>query len=291
MLLAPATAAAQELEPKAYTNLPIGLNFLVAAYAHSNGGLSTDPSLPLEDAHLKIDTGVLAYARSLDLWGQSGKFDVVVPYSHLTGTGLVAGQPRERNVNGLGDPRFRLSVNFYGAPSLSLKDFAAYRQDLTLGASVQMAAPVGQYDASKAINLGSNRWSIKPDVGFSKAWGAFMLDLTAGVTVFSTNDDFFGGQKLEQAAIYSLQTNLSYTFDGGIWASLGATYYSGGRTTVDGVRKDDALSNSRAGLTVSMPVDRNNSVKLNASSGISTRTGTSFNTVGVAWQYRWGGGL
>src|SRR6478609_7011644 len=72
-------AAAQELEPRAYSNLPIGLNFLALAYAHSKGGLSTDPALPVEDAHLKIDTGVLAYVRSLDLWGRSGKLDVILP--------------------------------------------------------------------------------------------------------------------------------------------------------------------------------------------------------------------
>lgn len=290
-LLTPAAAKAQELEPKAYSNLPIGLNFLVVAYAHSSGGLSTDPSLPVEDAHLKIDTGVLAYARSLDMWGASGKFDVIVPYSTLSGTGLVAGQARQRDVSGLGDPRLRVSVNFFGAPSLSLREFAAYRQDWVLGASLQVTAPVGQYDASKAINLGSHRWSFKPDIGFSKTLGAFIVDMTVGVTAYSTNDDFFGGQTLEQAPIYSLQSNLSYTFRGGIWASLGATYYSGGRTTVNGVRKDDALSNSRVGLTVAVPIDRNNSVKFNASSGISTRTGSNFDTVGVAWQYRWGAGI
>jgi hypothetical protein len=154
-----------------------------------------------------------------------------------------------------------------------------------------VTAPAGQYDASKAINLGSNRWSIKPDIGLSKALGVFVVDLTAGVTAFAANDDFAGGQRLEQAPIYSLQSNLSYTFSGGIWASLGVTYYVGGRTTVDGVHKDDELSNSRVGLTVSVPIDRNNSFKVNASNGISTRTGSNFATVGAAWQYRWGAGL
>jgi len=97
-VLAPA-AQGQELEPRAYSNLPMGLNFLAVGYAHSQGGLSTDPSLPLTDAHLKIDTGVVAYVRGINLWGSSGKFDVIVPYSHLSGTALVAGQPLERRKN------------------------------------------------------------------------------------------------------------------------------------------------------------------------------------------------
>ena len=289
-VLAPA-AQAQELEPRAYSNLPMGLNFLATGYAHSKGGLSTDPSLPLTDAQLKIDTGVVAYVRGVDFWGSSGKVDIIAPYSHLSGTALVAGQPRERVVSGSGDPRFRLSVNFYGAPALTLAEYPAFRQDLVVGASVQVTAPWGQYDPSKAVNLGTNRWSIKPDVGFSKAFAPFTIDLTAGVTLFSRNDDYFGGQALDQAPLYSAQANLSYDFGRGIWASLGATFYRGGRTTVNDAPKDNTLNNSRVGLTIAVPFDRYYAIKFNASSGISTRTGTNFDTVGLVLQYRWGAGL
>ncbi len=284
-------AHGQELEPRAYSNLPMGLNFLAAGYAHSQGGLSTDPSLPLTDAHLKIDTGVVAYVRGIDLWGNSGKFDIIAPYSHLSGTALVAGQPRERVISGAGDPRFRLSVNFYGAPALTLNEYRSYQPDLIIGASVQVTPPWGQYDASRAVNLGTHRWSIKPDIGFSKAFAPFTVDLTAGVTLFTRNDDYFGGQALDQAPLYSAQVNLSHDFGGGIWAALGATFYRGGRTTVDDAAKDNALSNSRLGLTVAVPIDRYCAIKFNASSGISTRTGTNFDTVGAVLQYRWGAGL
>ena len=289
-VFAPATHA-QELEPRAYSNLPMGLNFLAAGYAHSKGGLSTDPSLPLTDAHLQIDTGVVAYVRGINLWGSSGKFDVIVPYSHLSGTALVAGQPLERDISGASDPRFRLSVNFYGAPALTLRDYPAYKQDLVIGASVQVTPPWGQYDPSRVVNLGTNRWSIKPDVGFSKSFAPFTIDLTAGVTLFSRNDDYFGGQALDQSPLYSAQANLSYDFGRGIWASVGATFYRGGRTTVDDAPKDNALSNSRVGLTIAVPIDRYYAIKFNASSGISTRTGTNFDTVGLVLQYRWGAGL
>ncbi len=290
-LLHTAVAQAQELEPRAYSNLPMGLNFLAAGVLHSQGGLATDPSLPLQDAQLSIDTGVLVYLRALDLWGRSGKFDLIAPYSHLSGSALAAGQPRERDVSGFGDPRFRLAINFYGAPSLTLSQYPSYKQDLVAGASVQVSAPWGQYDPSKAVNLGTNRWSIKPDIGFSKAFTPFTFDFTAGATFFSRNDDFFGGQIVDQDAMYSTQANLSVDFGRGIWAALGATYYWGGQTTVDGVPQDNALGNSRLGLTLALPIDRHYSLKLNASSGISTRTGTSFDTVGLVLQYRWGAGL
>jgi hypothetical protein len=287
----PSAAESQELEPRAYSNLPIGMNFLALGYAYSRGGLSTDPSLPVEDAHLRIHTGLAAYVRSLDFWGRSGKFDVVVPYSGLSGTARVAGEPASREVSGFGDPRLRLAMNFLGAPSLDLSGFRGYEPDLVVGGSLQVGVPIGQYDPSRAVNLGTNRWSVKPDLGFSKTFGAFTADLTAGVTFFSTNHDFFGGQKVEKDPLWSMQANLSYNFPGGAWASLGTTYYRGGRTTADGVRKDDALGNARIGLTVSLPIDRRFSVKLNASSGISARTGSDFDTIGVVGQYRWGAGL
>jgi hypothetical protein len=229
----------------------------------------------------EIHTGVLAYARSLDIWGKSGKVDIIVPYSQLTGTALVAGQPRDREINGLGDPRIRFSVNLYGAPALSLQEFAGYRHDLVVGASVQVAVPAGQYDPDRLVNLGANRWSIKPDVGFSQAFGSFTLDLTAGVTFYGDNDDYFGGQRFEQAPVYSVQTNLSWNFDGGMWVALGATYYNGGRTTTNGVRNNDALANARAGVTLALPVNRYHSIKFNVSDGVTTRIGTSFRTLGV----------
>jgi hypothetical protein len=291
VFLAVFAAEAQELEPRAYANLPIGLNFVIGAYGYSQGGLSTDPSLPIEDAHLKIHTAAFGYARSVNLWGCSGKLDVIAPYSHLYGSALVSGQPKERDITGLNDPRVRLSINFYGAPALAMPEFAKTKQDFVVGASVQVTVPVGQYDPSKAINLGSNRWAIKPDFGFSKSFRPVTLDLTVGATFYQDNDDFFGGQKLEQDPLYSMQLNLSYDFGRGIWAALGGTYYRGGRTTLDGVRKDDALSNSRGGLTVAVPASRKWSVKFNVSTGINARTGTSFDTIGVAGQFRWGAGL
>jgi hypothetical protein len=288
-------ATAQELEPRAYANLPVGLNFAVAAYAYSKGGLATDPALPVEDAELEIHTGIFAYARSMAFGDRSGKFELIVPASDLSGDGLVAGERRERDTRGFGDPRFRMSFNFRGAPALGLREFAAQpaaeRDKLVVGASLQVTPPLGDYDSDKAINLGTNRWAMKPDIGFSKKFHAVTVDMSAGVTFFGDNDDFVSGQTLEQDPIYSIQTNLSYDFGRGIWTALGATYYAGGRTTIEGQRKDTEIGNSRVGITQSLPINRYFSMKFNASRGISTRTGTSFDTVGLGLQYRWGDGL
>jgi hypothetical protein len=144
LLFMAAPTHAGEIEPRSYVNTPVGINFLLAGYAYSSGGLSTSGSSPIKDAQLQMNTFVLAYARSLDVWGKSGKIDIILPYSYLSGDAMVAGHPRGRDVSGLNDPRFRFSVNFYGAPALSLPEFAKYQQDLIIGASIQVSTPLGQ---------------------------------------------------------------------------------------------------------------------------------------------------
>ena len=284
-------ARGQDLEPRTYSNIPVGLNFLIAGYGYSVGGVVTDPSFPLEDGDVQIHSTVLAYARAVDVWGTSGKVDVVLPFAWVSGTATFRGQPREREVSGLADPRFRFSVNLYGAPALSLQEFADYEQDLIIGASLQVSAPLGQYDSSKLLNIGTNRWSIKPELGLSKALGPLTLELDAGVTFYTNNDDFLNGMTLEQDPIYAVQGHLIYNFGAGVWGALDATYYTGGRTTVDGVKGDTLQENTRLGLTVALPVNRHNSIKLYASTGVFARTGSNFNTGGIVWQFRWGGGL
>jgi len=291
LLFVAAQAHAGEIEPRAYVNTPVGINFLLAGYAYTDGGLSTAGSSPIKDAQLKMNTGALAYARTLDVWGNSGKFDVILPYSQLSGNAMVDGQPRERDVSGFHDPLFRFSVNFYGAPALSLQEFADYRQDVIIGASVQVSAPLGQYDKDRLVNLGNNRWFVRPDIGISKAWGAFTVELSTGVFFFSNNDDYFGGNTLEQDPVSSTQVHATYNFGSGVWAAVSGTYDYGGRTTIDGVRSDVSMDNSRVGATLALPVNRNNSIKLYASGGVHTSSGTDYNLLGIVWQHRWGRGL
>ena len=283
-------AGAQSLEPRLYSNAPVGLNFLLGGYGFSTGSAITDPSVAIEDGELEVHVPFAAYARSFGLWGKSAKFDVVLPYSFLSGTASAAGVPVSRTVDGFADPSFRVSMNFIGAPALSVAEFKEYQQNFVFGGSLQVLAPFGQYDSSKLVNLGTHRWTIKPGLGLSKTFGPVVLELTGAVAFYTTNDDF-QGQERKQEPIYSVQGHMVYKFRNGIWAAVSSTYYAGGRSSTNGIENPDAQSNSRLGATLALPVNKNNSVKLYVSSGVSTRTGSDFDTYGLAWQYRWGGGL
>lgn len=284
-------ARAQSIEPRAYSNAPIGVNFLLAGYVYTRGGLSFDSSVPVTNPHLDVSNAVIAYVKVLDFWGKSGKVDVIVPYSWLSGTADYQGQPLQRMVNGFGDPYFRLSVNLYGAPALTRQEFVHYQQDLIIGASLQVTAPWSQYDDRRVVNLGTNRWSFKPEVGISKAVGQWTFESQLAATFFTDNTDFYNGHTRSQDPIYSIQGHVIYGFKSGIWASADATYFGGGRTTIDGTLKPNLQRNWRFGATLAIPVDVRNSVKLNASKGTSARTNNNYDLIGIAWQYRWGAGL
>jgi hypothetical protein len=289
--LCAAGAAAQDLEPRSFANTPVGLNFAIAGYGYSSGEVTADSSVPLDNAHVRINTAVLAYARSLDVFGKSGKIDVIAPYAWESGSATYAGEPVSRSVRGLGDPRMRVSVNFYGAPATTLEDFANYHQDLIAGASLQVLAPLGQYEQDKLLNIGNNRWAFKPEIGVSKNWDPLIVELSVAGAFYTDNHDFLDGHRREQDPVYSAQAHAIYAFRAGFWGALDFTYYRGGQSTIDGEINDDMQSNTRVGATLALPLNRYNSIKLYGSKGTSVRFGGRYDTIGVAWQVRWGGGL
>lgn len=290
LLIASVGARAQEIEPRAYSNAPVGVNFLIAGLVRTEGGLTFD-AVPLTDARLRTTTAVFAYARTLDLWGKSGKFDVIVPYTALEGSALYRGDPIERDVRGFGRSAFRVSINLHGAPALSLQEFRDWKQDVIVGVSLQVSPPWAQYDEDRIVNVGSNRWSFKPEIGVSKAVGAWTFEAQAAVVFFTDNDEFFNGSTRSQDPLYALQGHAIHAFRNGTWLSLDATWFAGGRSQVNGVLNNDLQQNWRVGATLAIPIDRANSIKFTASSGVSARTGNNFDAIGVAWQHRWGAGL
>ncbi len=110
------TARAQEIEPRAYSNAPVGVNFLIAGYAYTEGGLAFDPALPVDNPQLKTSSAVIAYARVLDFWGKSGKVDAIVPFTWLSGSADLADQTIQREVDGLADAKFDCRSTFTERP-------------------------------------------------------------------------------------------------------------------------------------------------------------------------------
>lgn len=280
-------AAGQELEPRAYSNIPVGLNFVVTGYTYQAGGVAFDPTVPLDNAQMQVHGPFIAYARSIDVGGLMGKIDIAVPFAFLSGTAEVKQQPVSRYVAGFADSRIRFSVNFIGAPALPMSGFKNYKQNLIVGASLQIYLPFSQYDPERMVNIGTNRFTFKPEIGVSKKFGPLFIDMATGAAFFTVDHDFFGGKGLSLSPIGYVQAHVIYSFRIGIWLALDGTYYWGGRPTVDGVEGNALQKNTRLGLTFAVPLGIHNSLKLYMSTGVSTRTGSDFDAIGLAWQYRW----
>ena len=282
-------ATAQELTPRVYAPNPAGGNIVVLGYGRSSGGVLFDPSLPFDDVNATINAGSLLYGRTFGLFGRSANAVVGLPYVWGEIDGFVEGEYQRITRSGLGDLRGQLTVNLLGGPALTPREFASHRPTTILGLSLAVAVPSGQYDPAKLINIGSNRWSFKPEMGVSKTMGRWYLELYGGVWIFGDNANFFGGAVREQDPIGTFQAHVSYTFKPRLWLAANSTFYTGGRTTVNGTAKADFQSNSRLGLTLALPVGRRSALKVAFATGFTTRVGADFESIGVAWQTVWFG--
>jgi hypothetical protein len=278
------------LEPRFYTNVPIGFNFIAAGYGYSEGNVLFDPSIALDNAELNIDGPLFGYGRSVGFGRYAGKFDMAVADVCLDGSADFDGERVTRNVCGLTDARARVMVNFIGAPALRPQEFASYRQDLVVGASLQLGVPIGDYDPTRLVNIGANRWSAKVELGVSKDLPKWLLEVALADTFYEDNDEFYGARVRSQEPIVSLQGHAVRKLASGVWLALDATWYSGGQTETGGVLNANSQRNTRFGLTVSLPLNARHALKFSASTGVATRTGTDFDTIAAAWQYGWGGG-
>jgi hypothetical protein len=281
---------AQELEPRAYSISPTGVNFLVLGFARSSGGISFDANLPIEDARATLHHAVMAYGRSLNFFGRSANVAVQSPYVWGPLRGTVDGQLESIRRSGLAPPAVRFAVNLYGGPAMDRERFSRFRRRTLIGASIAFAPPLGQYDPNRLINISSNRWAFKQEVGFSHRVRQWYFDLYLGAWLFADNTNYRGRVR-SQDPIGSAQFHLSYSFKPRLWAAFDANFYAGGRSAVDEVRRFDLQRNSRVGGTLAIPVSGRQSLKVSISSGAKTTIGASFTSIAVGYQFLWGAGF
>jgi hypothetical protein len=283
----PAHASAQELEPGAYWPIPVGLTIVTVVNNFNWGDVAFDPSAPIDEARARINTTAFAFTRAFSLAGRSANAGVVAPVvaGHLEG--LYLGEPAEAGRFGLGDPRLRLAMNLYGAPAMTPKEFASYQHRTILGVAITVAPPFGQYDSAKLINLGTHRWSVKPELGVSRAYGQWVVEAMAGVWLFTDNRNFFGGRTRTQDRIVATQVHVTYKFTRSMWLAADANYFTGGRTIIDGQQNLDFQRNSRIGATFSTALNRGQAIRMSVSKGAYTTIGADFISVAVGYNYAW----
>lgn len=282
-----AVTHAQELEPRSLTNLPDRTSFVILGYGYAAGDILLDPALPIEDMDAKLNTFMGAYVRSLKLLGNSGKLSVILPYATGYWEGKYIGQDSSTSRNGFGDARIGFSYNFIGSPALSMAEYKNYHQKTIFGLNFQVFVPVGQYDDTKLLNLGSNRWTFKTQLGLSQAIKEWTIEAYASIWLFTTNHNFWGGNKLEQNPLYTFKIHLIRSLPKGVWVAGNGGYGIGGKAYINNEERDTRISAFRFGLTLAVPIAKQHSLKLSLISGRRLEMGPDFDGIAITYQYRW----
>ena len=256
----------QEVEPRRWSHVPVGLNFATVGYVYSEAEISDNPALQLEDVEASVHTVLAKYIRTFELFQKSARIDIAQAYQKGRWTGLLDGNPASTDRAGWTDTVARLAVNIYGAPPLSGKSFGAYRASLNeetvVGMALAVHLPTGEYMEDRLINLGTNRFTFRPQMGVVHSWGKWSTELTGSAWIFTDNDEFFGGNKLETAPLYVMQGHAWYTFRPGLWLGAGVGYAYGARSTLNGEEKDDRKGNLGWVISLAYPLTRDWGVKL-----------------------------
>jgi len=282
---------AQDLAPRAYVITPTHSNAVTVTYAFYNGNLDLG-NLPITDATARASIPVVSFVHSMSFFGRSANIAASLPYGVGNFHGSVLGAETNVYRSGLLDSVYRFSVNLKGGPAMTVKEYSGWKQKTIVGASLRIVAPTGQYDSTKLINWGNNRWAFKPEIGVSRRWGHWIIDGYAGAWFFTTNPAFFSKNQFnprvseqKQSAIVAFEGHLSYDVRPRLWASLDGNFWRGGTTTLDGAENPGTeLRNSRVGGTVSIPISRHQSVKFSYNRGAYIKYGGDFQNVSVAWQ-------
>lgn len=280
-------AAGQELEARAYAPNPVDARFALLSGQDSSGDVLLDATSPIQDFEVQANIFSAGIGGTFALRDRVASLAVVAPYADVTATGLLNGVPERVDREGMGDLRLRLTLSLLPGSAVAPADFARSPPDRTLGVSVVVSAPTGEYLDDKLVNIGTNRWAVRPEIGGSRRFGRWNVDGSLGVWLFDDNDAFLGSLERSQDPLMTLQGHVSYTFAPRLWLGLSGTWYTGGTTSVDGVSERNRQENSRAGLTLAIPVGQKNSVRLSWSKGVTARFGGDLETYALTWQHLW----
>jgi hypothetical protein len=286
---------AQDLTPRAYVITPVDSNIITASYTFETGSIVFDSSLPITGASGKINIPNISYYHALNFFGHSANIQGSLAYSVGHFNGEVNGREQKVYRSGLNDSFFRFAVNLKGGPAMSMEQFQKWRQKTVIGASLRVVAPTGQYDPMDLINIGSNRWAFKPELGVSQRLGHWLVDAYGAVWFYTANNEFFshnqffpGTNTQKQSPIGSFEGHLSYNVTPRFWVSLDGNYWYGGRTSFNGVLNVNTLQgNSRIGGTTAIPLSKHQNLKLSYSIGDYIRFGGNYQNVSVGWQVFW----
>lgn len=293
ILLVPANdARAQDLESRRWSHLPIGMNILGTGVMATDGDIFFDPVMQIEDGTFQLYSLGSSYVRSFEWLGKSSRLDVKLPYVYGRWEGLVEGEYASIRRHGFGDPRLRLSMLLYGAPPLSGSEYMQYRAQhpvtTTIGAAVTVVLPWGEYFPDKLINLGGNRYVIRPALGLLHRRGPWEFEATTSLSFYQDNDEYFGNSLLERDSLWFLQGHVTRDLARGQWITLSGGLSYDGEYFINGASLDYTERTSFLSLAWGMALTRQQSIRIAyIKADTHVVLGSSTDNLLMSWSLAW----
>ena len=282
-------ACAQFTDPRNYQNTPVGINQLELAYAYVHSNTSIDTSFIVSGAKFNLNQGLIDYTRYFALLHRLAWAEATIPIANLSGS--ITGTDITGSTTGTGDSAYSAGLLLKGGPALTPKQFANAETTTSIGLSLSTTAPTGQYDHNKLLNLGSDRWSFKPELAISMPFGPdqrWVFDAYANTYLYTNNDRYRGLEVLRQRALLGLEGHISYTFNNTIWASLDTRYSFLGATNVSGVNQNNSQQNFIVGSELVVSPSSRNSFTFEFAKAAIHKNGPALTGFAVRYDYTWG---
>jgi hypothetical protein len=287
----PDQLCAQFRDPHTYENTPVGINQLELAYAYAHANASIDPSLIVAGAEFNLNQGTIDYTRYFSFFRRVAWVEASIPVAGLNGS--VAGTNIHGSTTGAGDSSYELAMLLRGGPALSVDQFASYKQTTCVGVSLAITAPTGGYNANKVLNLSSNRWSFKPEIGISHPFGPeqkWEVDAYANAYFFTDNTSYHGVEILRQQPLPGLEGHISYSFTSNLWAALDTRYSFRGGTIVNGIDQNSEQRNFTLGSEVNLSLNSRNLLVFEFAKALVHQNGPASTGFALKYIYTWGKG-
>jgi hypothetical protein len=266
VLLCASYAAAQGEGPRVFLLQPTGNQVVTFTYLRIWQSFSFAEGFAISGVDAKAHLFLPAYTRFFGIKGRVAQIWLDPSWRILEAS--VALQPTPgitpttatARVSGAGDPYVAFRVGLLGAPALTRSEFALHPREFQLYALVGIFLPIGEYNRTRPLSLGSNRWAFRFGVPMVEAFGdperPVNLEVVPSVYIFMDNTDPFGATRRQQKPLFSVESHIDHNFTSKLWASLDTYYRNGAETTTDGVRDNNRINQLQIGPTVGYQVTK-----------------------------------
>lgn len=274
----PIASFAGESDPRDALPAPGGTDAFLFYYRNISGNqLNVNGNVSTRNAELNMNLGI---ARYVHYWA-FGPWTVAANLIQPFGSVHTELGPLDEQASGIGDTTGNVTVWY---PLLSKNDNMFW-----LAAGLYVAAPTGQYNNDKFINMGANRWNYRIEV-VPVAWKykAFSLEVVGNVDFYTDNDDYTVNHlTLKQDPLYSAFGHITYDVTKTFW--VGASYFlhTGGETKINDVEQNDSVTEHKLMFTTAFQTTAQTQLMLQYATDVHMSDGVSTNAIQARFAYFW----